>query len=470
MERPQERRPRLRIVLTFAALYGLLVMASGAAYGQGRAMGRATGGIDRVQAERGLSGRFPSSRLTLEPEQYKGLLSLPDLGVLRVLPYYQFSTSFSDNVFLTSDRYNPRSDWIFDNSPGITLSLTGKQHTFQLDYIADIINHADYRQFNRIEHDLSTRLTVDPTRALTFTGQNQFRIRGVPPRYPEGFPDNTTKKYVDNTTTVQGEYRFGKRSSVELTYDHNLVRFYRTMFTSSNFTVDTLTLDLYYRILPKTRLFGEYLISFVDNANSVVDMNTGQVLGTDNIRHQVTTGAAWDATAKLRGRIQGGYEWVDYADLPLSSGPFYSAELEYDYSRRLRFGLRLLQTITETSPVAANTTDGLNFQSSNASLRVTYKVARNLDWHVEGFVVTDNFAYQDQQQRLNEAGLIQSNRKDVLVGVETGLDWEITRNVMVGISYQHQNNKSTGETGGVNSSDLNSYSENLLTLYLSLVF
>ena len=62
------------------------------------ALGRSTGGIDRLQAERGVEGRFPSSRLTLEPEQYGALASFPDLGVLRVLPYYQFTSAFSDII------------------------------------------------------------------------------------------------------------------------------------------------------------------------------------------------------------------------------------------------------------------------------------------------------------------------------------------------------------------------------------
>lgn len=464
---------RVRAVLGCLLAASLVLLHMNAADGQ-HALGRSTGGINRLQAERGISERFPSSRLTLEPDQYEGLASFPDLGVLRVLPYYQFTTSYTDNVFLQAQDRD--SDWVFVNSPGLALTLTGKRHLFELDYVADIIANAKYDKFDRVEHDLDTRLTITPMRALSITGENEFMIRGVPPRTPNpvaGSPgSDISSMYSDNVTQVLGMYHLGRKTDIELGYSHENVEFERAFNKTSDFTVDDITLDLYYRVLPKTRLYAEYVVGFADNANMVVDQLTGKLLSTNNVRYQASGGAAWDPTAKLHGRVHGGFEWVDYTDLPISQGPFYAGELEYDYSRRLRFGLRILQTITETSPVANNVGDGVNFQSSNAGLRVTYKILRNLDWHAEGFLSDDNFGYQGQQQ---QSPVAQSDRKDTLTGIETGLDWQIRRNVIVGISYQFQNNESKGQVPGPNggtvpSSTLNNFRENLLTLYLSLVF
>lgn len=464
--------PCARAIVGCLLVAGLMFFHPGTAAAQ-HALGRSTGGIDRLQAERGIEGRFPSSRLTLEPEQYGALATFPDLGVLRVLPYYQFATAFSDNVFLQPrDR---EEDWTFVNSPGLSMALAGKYHLFELDYLADIIANARFEKFDRVEHDLNTRLTLTPARYFSVMGGNELAIRGVPPRTPQpvaGDPSSSiSNMYVDNTTSVAGKYTFGKKTDLELNYSHENVDFERDFNRNNNFSVDSIGLDLYYRVLPKTRVYAEYIVSFVDNVNRIQDPTTGQFLGTNNVRHQVSGGAAWDPTAKLHGRIHGGFEWVDYTDLPLSKGPYYAGELAYDYSRRLRFGLRLLQTITETSPVANNVQDGANYQSTDAGLRISYKILRNLDWHVEGFAVTDNFGFQGQQQ----GPVPQSDRKDNLVGVETGLDWRIQRNVMVGISYQFQNDASKGQVPGPNnvpipSGDVNSFRENLLTLYLSLVF
>lgn len=473
--------------LAWTMIVGLLLLSMDRALGQGgHSLGRSTGGIQRLQAERGIEGRFPSSRLTLEPEEYEGLVQLPHLGVFRLLPYYQFATAFSDNVFLThTDR---KWDWIFDNSLGVMMTLTGKQHLFELNYVADILTHANWSNFDRGEHDLDARLTIKPTRNLKFTAENEFMVSYVTPRYPTAisptgvirYPDNHAKMFFENVTSVTGEYQFGKKFSAELSYTHDNVDFAKDrMFIldysttpptpvgqnlrDSNFSTDALALDLYYRILPKTRLFAEYAIIWTDNTARTQIPPDPRWRSTDNVRHQVSGGAAWDPTAKLRGRIHGGFEWVDYIDLPMSMGPYYAGELEYDYSRRLRFGLRLLQTITETSPVAGNVAEGRNFQSTNLSLRATYKLTRNLDWHVEGFLIRDDFGFDKNEidQRLR------TNRKDTLLGVETGFDWRLRRNVIVGISYQYQHNDAKGDAPGV---ELNSFRENLLTLYLSLVF
>jgi hypothetical protein len=305
---------------------------------------------------------------------------------------------------------------------------------------------------------------VNPTRQLTLSAENEFGVDYITPY----FIGMTSIMYFDNRSSVNASYDFGKKLTGQIGYTHEVVDFRHSDQRSSNFNLDGITLDLYYRVLPKTRVFTEFVTDFVKNQASFIDPLTGIKASTDNIRYQITGGLSWDPTAKLHGRFQGGYEWVVYDQIPTSPGPFFQGALEYDYSRRLRLGIRVLNTVTETSPAAGNF-EAPNYASTNVGVRGSYKLTRNVDYHIEGFYVKDNFGFQKNEV----AQGLRSTRDDTTVGFETGLSWDITRNVMVGISYQYQNNTSTGNTGviaPVPSGPLNDFKENLVTLYLSLVF
>lgn len=385
--------------------------------------------------------RLPDVDLSIDPvpegEEEEPLFLEKMADWLRVHGGVGFQEKYSNNVFLWPQA-SPRSDGKPDDflhtvSPNIRLEMPFQQMPIKVDYTMDIIRAGHFNNFNTEEHHLATvtDLKISPTLSLRFS--NQLERLGSEPRSETG----PLMNYWSDSLRASAVYRFGNRASIEGGYGHDLSRFDRFEYRASEFDQDTVFLTGYYRLTPRMGGLMEYEHGWVDN----------KLYMPDNERDRLGAGARWDITSKLSGSAKMGYEWVHFQYLPMDGGIYAHAELVYDYSKKLRFGLYGDRTLRETTLIADNVSYGHAFESTQLSLNTLYKFTREFGIYGGPYLIVDKYPTPPylMAEFLNSQALDTQARGDTLGGFSIGAQYQPTRSMKFGVTYEYQRNMSNIE-------------------------
>jgi hypothetical protein len=368
-----------------------------------------------------------------------------NLGPVELHPGLAVSETYTDNFFLEPDK---DSEWITTISPSLNVHLPLRRHAFDFDYHSDIFRHVNFTNDDVEHHYLSGRFTFDFPGGLLIRVGHEWAALSNPPTFKGEDPFD----YKSNVSTLESSYSFTDRYSIGLRYTHSFIRFDDTPDDFDDRDFDDVTLDLNYRILPKTTVFlrGGWAYERYPNREPI---------STDNHEYRVWLGARTTPAAKIVGFLGGGFsrrEWVDdEAGEPIDA---FTAEgdLYYDLTPRTRLGLVVARSIETTMDT---TTDNVAFGSSydltQVTLTATHAFTRRLTAGLGAGVALREFSGEGPPG----VSIVNSDRSDTQIFVDANIDYRIWRYIFLGLDYHFADNDSNV--------DFEDYTENRLTFSVS---
>ncbi len=381
---------------------------------------------------------------TVEPPFAPGREGGVRLGPLRVHAGVAISETYTDNYFLDPD--SRRSEWITAVSPTAVLHLPIGRHSVDMEYRSDFFINAKYNEYNTDNHLVHPHFTLDFPGGLMIKGGHMFAVLSNPPTVP----GDTLKRFYDNVSNLGAEYRFSDRYSVAALYAHGFHRMEKDQFSVDDSDRDDVTLNLNYRVLPKTSVF-------LEGGWTRTTYPSRGLLNSDNDLYRVWIGARTTPAAKIVGSLKGGWSYKTFDDeqagAPVST---YGVEgnLSYELTPRTRFSLILFRRIEDTQfTTTRNVAFGSSYTATGGALEARQLFPPRLSAYIMVGLEHDQYS---------EQGLFGEKRMDTLVQAGLGLDYRFMRWLTLGLNYKFTNNDSNIEGEG--------YRENRVMAYASAGF
>lgn len=226
------------------------------------------------------------------------------LGPFRILPSLGLSVEYDDNILLTpSDEI---ADFIWHITPGVLIELPSRKYAIRLGYQADILRYTDNTDLDTIHQAALADARVNFNMGLGLRLTDRFLITND----FAGFPVPELTELVErweNTLDAGGDYTLSERFTVDVNFRWFMVD-YQAEPRFNQFDRDDYTIagTLFYRVLPKTSVLGEFEYNMVRYDESVVARDR------DSDAWRFKVGVKGDITAKTTVLVKVGWEWRDY--------------------------------------------------------------------------------------------------------------------------------------------------------------
>ena len=313
------------------------------------------------------------------------------VGPIWIHPQFSIMEVYTDNFFL--EHSDEKDNWITVLTPGVTLQVPFKGHTFQLDYRADIFKHSNYSRYDTEDHYASGLFYFDFPWGLELKIGDQFIKSAVPP----AFEGDTQEDYYYNEGMVEAAYRLADRYKVKLAYRNILRDFLAWENEVDNYIRNEVSTGIYYRFLPKTSALVEYTFYHMDNENRGIP-------STDNYNHHIWVGLEWEPDAKIRGSIKGGYISRRYDEFGRDEDNFgMQGDLTYSIGSLATLNLFVTREIIQTSVTADEATYGTHYIRTGGALSVSHQFPYSITATLEGFYYNDDY---------RERGIYAEHRED----------------------------------------------------------
>jgi hypothetical protein len=346
---------------------------------------------------------------TLFPAQRSLATPMEDWPI-KFHPHLDLAATYDDNILISHT--NKLSDVYFTISPGLELAHGDVAHNYlSVDYTAGIQRFLDHGSQDAINHYATLKSAFEFTR-LKLALDNQFQIE-TSPNIEVGSRVEEQKNITDFST----EYLVNKYFSLGLLYHQELHHF------NTSGQIDYRLFQpggaVYYHILPKTDVYGEFDYGWVDEQQ-----------GEDQKFWSASLGIRGKITSKITGRVGVGYEDRDY---PGSTTNVQTAvttvALHGDFSRHTSAELKIERRINPSV-----TSQNSSYTSTHAEFTLNQKIYR------EKFLVRVGGSYERDDYN---PGLDRID--DIWQGL-VGARYIATKWLDLGVSYRYQRNQSTVDT------------------------
>ena len=360
------------------------------------------------------------------------------IGSLAVHPFVTGSVGYSDNVFLTDD--DEESDVFFLLSPGVRFTLPSERYAFNLDYTLDYYDYTDLDKADRLIHNATGVIDLNPYRRLDIRIKDEFTRGADPPDFEGG----KIARYYWNSASVDGTYDITSRLAVGAGYEYAFKSYDRDRFETDDYDQNNLLGRFYYRVLPKTSLVLAYRYEDRDYDNRS---------DTDSETNRLEGGVTWEFGAKSVGTVLVGYMVRDYDDLDRDDDAFsYSVNITHQLRPKTTLTLEGVREVQDTSTADEN----IEFSNSYTSTQIGATLAhryRKLTGRLGLRYIHDDYNHDDI-----DAG---KDRDDDLFIGEVGLDHAFRTWLKVGGTYRFTTLNSNF--------DEQEYTENSFLIYLAVI-
>ena len=213
-------------------------------------------------------------------------------GPFLLHPYLNLRETYSDNIYLTTD--NRKGDFITTIMPGIQVELPFKRNLLSFGGSAIINEYAKYSSENTIDWNANTSLDLNLGSRFKLKLSDNF-LDSHEPRSESS--TITIEKYKNNSALASLTYMLADVSKIQLDYTNAYWKYKTSDFRSRDENQGSFY--LYYRILQKTSIFGEYdfkQVSFTNNTQ-----------GLDNNVQTAQVGLTWELSSRSKGTVKAGY-------------------------------------------------------------------------------------------------------------------------------------------------------------------
>jgi len=398
--------------------------------------------LRRFYSTRGAE-RLPSVELKLEPttveEAYLSILGRAPVIVHGALGWQE---QITDNAFLGNAARlggGVPGNVFHIISPSVRLEIPSKTLPIFFNYGIDIIRAGNYEhEFGTEEHHIGGTAELK-LGSIKLRANDALERLSIPPRHPSA----TVVNYWNNVSDIILEWRPGPLFRSTVWWTHELTRFDRSDYKVSDFDLDRIGVEFYYKLFPKASVMAEYQHEFIDEYGKSRDAE----------RYRVGGGIEWDITSRLSGIMKAGHEWYDLKNAPSGAeGVYWHAALSYALSKNLLLSLYLDRSIALTSKASGDLVYGGTFTSTQYALKALYRMSPQVS-------VMGEFFWMDDK---SPPGFTSPRRHSYTKGVALGLDWEPVRYLRFGAKYRFQRIDST-----IRSEE---FKENMLMLNASFGF
>lgn len=245
------------------------------------------------------------------------------LGPFRILPSLELTGEYDDNILLTPNQ--KIDDFIWVISPGIAIELPARRFSGRIAYRADILRYTDNTDLDTVHHFLAGDARYNFPGGLGLRVTDTFIITDDFGGFP--VPELTQKiDRTENTLTAGGDYTLGERFKLDISFKWFAVD-YEKGFDDLNRQDYVVAGILYYRVLPKTSVLGEFNYQWIRYDKAAVAPER------DSDGWRLKIGVKGDLTAKTYVQLKVGWEQKDYKSNTLEdwSGLILEGEAVWKY-------------------------------------------------------------------------------------------------------------------------------------------
>ena len=406
-----------------------------------------------------------------------------------ITPEAHVQQQYNDNLFRTRD--NTRSDWITVIGAGLELRGVKRTQELTLGYQPSYSIYHRHDEFNTLRHNANLRFRKDLQKNLRFSFIDHFQYseqpydpaRGYRPpdervvideeHIDEEFTDESLRRGREprtrNSARARLDYQFGPRDRAYAEYhmyhhwnknpgEEDSVRHSPSMGVQYWFTprygLDVSTryvhgwfdesenLDSWEGRARLMRNFTKFIDGFIQYRHNYVRYS-GDREGYD--LYEPSIGVLYRFASDGHASVGLGYYFRDEERSGTESGPILNADINKTWDwRRSAFTLRGRSGYTQAY---FDTGDQGFIIYYHATALYSYAVRKNLDWNLSG------------QYRRNIYEDRDPDRTDNIYAAGTGLNYQLTRQVRLGLDYNYRQVDSNIRT--------EEYTENRITLRLN---
>ena len=367
--------------------------------------------------------------------------AIPDdgllVGPLRLHPFMGVAQMYTDNVFRTNT--NTKGDFVTTLGPGIQAQLPfGGFHSFLIDYRTNIQYYSRTPSNDVQDQTGSGEFKFDFPGGLKLDLQGEHKLGHDPRGSAVDNQNLDVNKWTADSFSGQAEYD-GARSGVILN-----VQSTRWSFLNNNqgsfrdVLINNVGVTFFRNVTGKTSLLAN-----VGVVQSIYDQNKN----LDNARYQVSGGATWNPSELLSGKIQVGYQHLNYTHAQVNQPPpvlsqftrdkdsfqnfFFMGNLNWKPTSLLTISLQPYRTIQQTV-VSGNlfyTVTGVNLAASHTLTDST--------------TLTLNLGLEQDQFQSASGTSSGGDRTDFLKNVAAGVQYRAVKWLGLGFQYIFEDRSST---------------------------
>ena len=343
--------------------------------------------------------------------------------------------NYDDNIYLGNGSNKTteleESDWITHIIPSLLLDYAlPDRGSLSLGYKGDFAYYADNDQNDWTRHQVTSILNYLPPGGLIFEVDNLFIDTEDPysseNQYRLGAPQ--VERWYDRLKTKAGcefneQFRLlGYYNFYKQDYDH-VIDF------SQDYKSHEFGAGVHMRLFPQTWSFLRYHYGERDYFTHPEGTGVTESNDSDFDWHRVNGGLTWDATAKLSGELNFGYEWKDYDNEFDVDNNRYDDKETWIASTFLSFKATPVATLSVSVTRALRETGSATneyFEDTGVGVNLAYVFRSKTTVHVGGLYSSNDYNVPVDKQREDD------NYK-----AKISLDYQIQDWLSVGIGYQY---------------------------------
>lgn len=371
-----------------------------------------------------------------------------NFGNLKISPGMAGQVVYDDNIFLKNGSNNTTqakvSDWIYHTQPSLLLNYTLPERGFvNMGYRGDWAfyndntgnNWKNNQGFLAVDYKSPTGLIVKIDDLLV----NAEDPYGSADQYNIG---RVTKRWYNDLKSQFG-YLFTDRFRTFVYYNFFTQSYKDDQDASQNYYDNEVGFGVEAKFLPKTWAFLRYYYGkrdfFANSIASNVKANADW--------QRTNAGLTWDASAKLTGEVNFGYQWKSYDNLAISTGGqrdknvntwIAATSLYYKPLETTTVALTIARTPRD---VAADT--GEYFEDTGIGLSLRQIMLRRFTLKLAAIYSRNDYTAP--------AGSTDYGRKDDNYQVNVGMDYKPNNWLTLGLDYWY--NEKTSNISDVDFKD-----------------
>lgn len=335
------------------------------------------------------------------------------------------------NIYRASS--NEIADTITVMTPAARLLINTKRNDLSLGYSNDIYSYTEYQQEDYTAETAYIDYTMNSMGGLVISVNDTYNItNGIRPEL--NAPER--KKYMTNKGRGGIAYTFpGGRLTTEVSYSMMQLEYDNDADMAYNRKDQGYGFAIYYKVLPKTAFFMEYLSGANDYYDSV-----DETTDADSDSSAVNIGLKWDATAKMSGTLKLGGESVDYVNTNFDEYDedlfIVDTRLSYKSSDTTKVNILLNRSLMEsvyTGNVAENLSASSNYLRTKYALGFNTRFVNRVDLAMD--MGMENHLYKSLVPAEDE-------RVDDIVTFDMSLDYIFHKTFSMGVGYEYQDKTS----------------------------
>ena len=352
-----------------------------------------------------------STNAVAQSDEKPGLFATADASVVH-----------DDNIYRVIDDL-AQSDTYLRLKPELAAVGGLGKHRFQLSYIGDYAKFSDQSDADYTDHDLRGRIDFDHTLRFSSQFEAGYQKEHEEPGTINRIQLDVTEYNKYNQSFVLAGLAYGSVEAIgrlAVNYRRTDKDYTNNDLDFLDYVSDQFTGRFTYRVAPNTGIYAEAIVAELD----YIPTSSFEL---DNTYKRYRAGITWDFSGKLTGDINIGYQDRDY-DLDTIrdiDGLAYDGEITW-----------ALNTYTKVIAAAKRESIDSSLEEAGGFLRTTYGLSINHE-------LTERLKLIADAGYANDELVFSSNREDKRYAYQLGLEYELLRNVALGIDYTYEERDST---------------------------